>query len=154
MTVSCQSSGLNRTSRFVALAQKTGLSFTDIDHILRHCCQVNDVPTLSTDTLVYIAQVVYIHKTLEQPIDTVIAILSKISYVGRTNEDLPQDQFNRIFNLPCVSIDEKYFTLRIRLGSFRLSIATLLTMPMIKSSMKKIYLVMTMIPIVSVCAMP
>ena len=98
----------DRTSRFVRLAQKTGLSFTDLDHILRHCCQVDGVPTLSADTLVYVAQVVYIHKTLEQPIDTVVAILSKISYVGRTNEDLPQDQFNRIFNLPCVSIDEKY----------------------------------------------
>ncbi|MDV3348292.1 hemopexin repeat-containing protein [Leptothoe sp. LEGE 181152] len=106
----------DRTSRFVRLAQKTGLSFTDLDHILRHCCQVDSVPTLSADTLVYIAQVVYIHKTLEQPLDTVVAILSEISYVGRTNEDLPQDQFNRIFNLPCVSIDEKYFYITDQTG--------------------------------------
>lgn len=98
----------DRTSRFVRLAQKTGLSFTELDHILRHCCRVSGVPTLDADTLVYVAQVVYIHKTLEQPLDTVVAILSEISYMGRTNEDLPQDQFNRIFNLPCVSIDEKY----------------------------------------------
>ncbi|MBE7383698.1 MAG: hypothetical protein F6J95_020045 [Leptolyngbya sp. SIO1E4] len=106
----------DRTSRFVRLAQKTGLSFTDLDHILRHCCQVDDVPTLNADTLVYVAQVVYIHKTLEQPIDTVIAILSEISHMGRTNEDLPQDQFNRIFNLPCVSIDEKYFYITDQTG--------------------------------------
>ena len=37
-----------------------------------------------------------------------VAILSEISYLGRTNNNLPQDQFNRIFNLPCVSIDKKY----------------------------------------------
>ncbi|MEM9219073.1 MAG: hemopexin repeat-containing protein [Cyanobacteria bacterium P01_F01_bin.150] len=98
----------DRTSRFVRLAQKTGLSFTDLDHILRHCCQVDGVPTLNTEALVYLAQVIYIHKTLKQPIDTVVAILSEISYMGRTNEDLPHDQFNQIFNLPCVSIDEKY----------------------------------------------
>ncbi len=98
----------DRTSRFVRLAKKTGLSFTELDRILRHCCQVGDTPTLSEETLVYVAQVVYIHKTLEQPLDTVVAILSEISYMGKTNEDLPQDQFNRIFNLPCVSIDEKY----------------------------------------------
>ena len=99
----------DRTSRFVRLAQKTGLSFTELDRILRHCCkQGTDTPTLDENTLVYLAQVVYIHKTLEQPLDTVVAILSEISYMGRTNNDLPQDQFNRIFNLPCVSIDEKY----------------------------------------------
>ena len=99
----------DRTSRFLRLAQKTCLSFTDLDRILRHCCkQGTDTPTLDENTLVYLAQVVYIHKTLEQPLDTVVAILSEISYMGRTNNDLPQDQFNRIFNLPCVSIDEKY----------------------------------------------
>ncbi len=99
----------DRTSRFVRLAKKTGLSFTELDHILRHCCKdEKGIPTLNAETLVYVAQVVYIHKTLEQPLDTVVAILSEISYMGRTNETLPQDQFNRIFNLPCVSIDEKY----------------------------------------------
>ena len=97
-----------RTSRFVRLAQKTGLSFTNLDRILRSCCAVDGTPTVNYDTLIYIAQVVYIHKTLEQPIDTVVAILSEISFTGRSNETLPQDQFNRIFNLPCVSIDEKY----------------------------------------------
>ena len=98
----------DRTSRFVRLAQKTGLSFTDLDHILRHCCKVDGTPTLNEDTLLYIAQVVHLHKTLEQPIDKVVAVLSEIDFTGRTNEDLPQDQFNRIFNLPCVSVNEKY----------------------------------------------
>ncbi len=97
-----------RTSRFVRLAQKTGLSFTDLDRILRHCCKVDGTPTLNEDTLVIIAQVVYLHKTLEQPIDKVVAVVSEIDFTGRTNEDLPQDQFNRIFNLPCVSVNEKY----------------------------------------------
>ncbi|NEQ35259.1 MAG: hypothetical protein F6K40_02635 [Okeania sp. SIO3I5] len=107
----------DRTSRFVRLAQKTGLSFTELDGILRHCCQDGrGTPTLSQETLVYIAQVVYIHKTLEKPIDTVVAILSQISYIGRTNNDLPQDKFNRIFNLPCVSIDEKYFHIEGKTG--------------------------------------
>ncbi|AOX01248.1 hypothetical protein BJP34_18990 [Moorena producens PAL-8-15-08-1] len=98
-----------RTSRFVRLAQKTGLSFTDLDHILRHSCKfVDGTPTLNENTLVIIAQVVYLHKTLEQPIDKVVAVVSEIDFTGRTNEDLPQDQFNRIFNLPCVSVNEKY----------------------------------------------
>ncbi len=108
----------DRTSRFVRLAQKTGLSFTELDHILRHCCQdENGTPTLSEETLVYVAQVIYIHKILEQSIDAVVAILSKLSFMGRTNEDLPQDQFNRIFNLPCVSIDEKYFHIDTETGT-------------------------------------
>ena len=98
----------DRASRFIRLAKKIGLSFTELDMILRHCCKVGDIPTLNDDTLVYIAQVLYIHKTLEQPIDTVVAIVSEISFTGWTNEDLPQDQFNRIFNLPCVSVTEKY----------------------------------------------
>ncbi|NET40671.1 hemopexin repeat-containing protein [Okeania sp. SIO2B3] len=106
-----------RTSRFVRLAKKIGLSFTELDHILRHCCEDDTgIPTINEDTLVYIAQVVYIHKTLEKPIDTVVAILSEISYMGRTNNDLPQDKFNRIFNLPCVSIDEKYFHIDPKMG--------------------------------------
>ena len=107
----------DRVSRFVRLAHKTGLSFPDLDRILRHCCQGEDgTPTLSEDTLVYVAQVVYIHKTLEQPVNTVVAIASKLSYQGRTNADLPQDQFNQIFNLPCVSIDEKYFHIETETG--------------------------------------
>ncbi|NEO60305.1 MAG: hypothetical protein F6J98_07645, partial [Moorea sp. SIO4G2] len=97
-----------RTSRFVRLAQKTGLSFTDLDHILRHCCKVDGTPTLNENTLVIIAQVVYLHKTRSQAIDKVVAVVSEIDFTGRTNEDLPQDQFNRIFNLPCVSVNEKY----------------------------------------------
>lgn len=97
-----------RTNCFIRLAKKIGLSFTELDHILRHCCQVDGIPTINADTLEMIAQVVYIHKTLEQPIDTVVAVLSEISFTGKTNETLPQDQFNRIFNLPCVSVNEKY----------------------------------------------
>ncbi|WP_088889118.1 hemopexin repeat-containing protein [Leptolyngbya ohadii] len=105
-----------RTSRFVRLAKKIGLSFTELDHILRHCCKVNGIPTINRDTLVYIAQVIYIHKTLEQPIDTVVAVLSEISFVGKTNEKLPQDQFNQIFNLPCVSVNEKYLHIEQVMG--------------------------------------
>ncbi|NJR38059.1 MAG: hypothetical protein HC781_03415 [Leptolyngbyaceae cyanobacterium CSU_1_4] len=78
---------------------------------MRTCCQVNGTPTLNADTLVYLAQVVYIHKTLEQPIDTVVTLLSQISWMGKTNEMLPQDQFNRIFNLPCVSVTGQYLHL-------------------------------------------
>ncbi|GAB4384359.1 MAG: hypothetical protein Kow00121_47710 [Elainellaceae cyanobacterium] len=106
-----------RTSCFVRLAKKVGLSFTELDHILRHCCKVNGVPTINQDTLVYLAQVIHIHKTLEQPIDTVVAVLSEISFIGRTNEKLPQDQFNRVFNLPCVSINEKYLHIEEVMGS-------------------------------------
>ena len=106
-----------RTSRFVRLAHKTGLSFTDLDHVLRHCCKSSDsLPAISEDTLVYLSQILYVHKTLEQPVEAVVAILSKISYQGRTNEALPQDQFNQIFNLPCVSIDEKYFHIATETG--------------------------------------
>ncbi|NEO53219.1 MAG: hypothetical protein F6K54_09085 [Okeania sp. SIO3B5] len=98
-----------RASRFIRFAKKIGLSFTELDLILRHCCKVEGIPTLNEETLVYIAQVLYIHKTLEQPLDTVVAIVSEISFTGWTNEDLPQEQFNRIFNLPCVSVTKKYF---------------------------------------------
>nr|VFK63847.1 MAG: Hemopexin [Candidatus Kentron sp. UNK]VFK70948.1 MAG: Hemopexin [Candidatus Kentron sp. UNK] len=99
----------DRASRFIRFAQKTGLAFTELDHILRHCCEVNGIPTLDNDTLLSIAQVAYLHKTFEQPIDAIVAVLSTISYTGRANEDYPADQFNRVFNSPCVKVDEKYF---------------------------------------------
>lgn len=106
----------DRASRFVRFAKKIGLSFTELDQILRYCCRVNDVPTLNGTTLIYIAQVVYIHRMRDLPIATVVAILSEISFTGRTNEDLPQDQFNQIFNLPCVAVDEKYFHIAAVMG--------------------------------------
>ena len=99
----------DRVSRFLRLAQKTGLSVADLDHIIRYCCLVDGVPTINSDTVVTIAQVIFLHKTLELPIERIVAILTTLSYTGRTNEDLPQDQFNRIFNLPCVSVDKNYF---------------------------------------------
>lgn len=99
----------DRASRFIRLAQKTGLSFIELDNILRFCCKVDGVATLDDNTIITVAQIVYFHKKFEVSIDKVIAILSTISYTGHTNEDLPKDQFNRIFNLPCVAVDKNYF---------------------------------------------
>lgn len=98
----------NRVSRFFRLSQKTGLSFTQLDQVLRNCCLVDGVPTINAVTLQHIAQVVYLHKSLELPLDTVIAFVASISVVGRSNEDYPQDKFNQVFNLPCVKVDKKF----------------------------------------------
>ena len=106
-----------RTSRFIRLAKKLSLSFIELDLILRHCCRVNSVPTLNSETLGYLAHVLYIHRTLAQPIQKVVAVLSKISYTGHTNESLPQDQFNQIFNLACVSVNERYLHVSSVMGS-------------------------------------
>lgn len=106
----------DRASRFVRFAKKTGLAFDSLDHILRYCCLVDGVPELSESTLLSVAQVVYLTKQLDRPIATIVGILTSINVTGRTNDDLPQDQFNRIFNLPCVKVDKKFIHISAVLG--------------------------------------
>ena len=99
----------DRANRFIRLAQKTGLSFVELDLILRNCCNDSGVPEITESSLIYVAQVAYFKKMFDTPVENIVAILSEISYTGRTNKDLPQDFFNKVFNLPCVSVDKKYF---------------------------------------------
>ncbi|TQV85945.1 hemopexin repeat-containing protein [Aliikangiella coralliicola] len=106
----------DRAQRFVRFAQKIGLSFTELDHLLRHCCLQNNIARINDQSLPIIAQVRYLQTTLEQPLDAIIATISSISFAGRGNEALPQDQFNRIFNLDCARVDKKYLHLPAVMG--------------------------------------
>ncbi|MBD1584498.1 Tc toxin subunit A-related protein [Pseudoalteromonas sp. S16_S37] len=106
-----------RFNRFVRLAQKSNITFTELDHILIACCRINNTATLNKETLTRIAQVVHLHKVNEQPIDTVLAIISSINYQGQGNDALPQDQFNQIFNHPCIKVDNRYIHISDVMGS-------------------------------------
>ncbi|MCF6442145.1 hemopexin repeat-containing protein [Pseudoalteromonas luteoviolacea] len=106
-----------RFNRFVRLAQKSNITFTELDRILTTCCRINNTATLNKETLTRISQVVQLHKVNEQPIDTVLAIISAINYQGQGNEALPNDQFNQIFNHPCIEVDNRYIHISDVMGS-------------------------------------
>ncbi len=95
-----------RVNRFVRLAQRTGLSFTDLDCILRNCCD----NTLGHDQLGTIALVRHLHKTYELPIDVVCSLISgSMNTLGQGNEKEPQDLFNRVYNGRFAAIHKTYF---------------------------------------------
>ncbi|MEM7294033.1 MAG: Tc toxin subunit A, partial [Pseudomonadota bacterium] len=81
----------DRLSRFIRLAKNAKISFTDLDHILRHAAKetlATSSPWFTEDTIRVVAQVVFLHKTLEISIPGVCAILNEISHTGRGNGEM------------------------------------------------------------------
>ena len=96
-----------RVSRFVRLAKRTGLSFTDLDCILRSSCD----NTLGQEQLGTIALAFHLHKTYELPIDVVCSLLSgDMNALGQGSEKEPQDLFNRVYNGRFAAIHKSYFS--------------------------------------------
>jgi hypothetical protein len=93
-----------RVSRFVRLANKTGLALSDLDLILRSCCN-NQLDSQAIRTISVIKQ---LHDAYDVPIDVVCSFFSPISTLGIGDATTPQDLFNRIFNVKFVDIDKKY----------------------------------------------
>ncbi|WP_299453296.1 hemopexin repeat-containing protein [uncultured Microscilla sp.] len=94
----------DRVNRFTRFANKIGISFTDLDLIIRHCCN----NTLDADAVAMVASVKQLKEALDVEYDVVVALLSTINEMGQTEGDEPQDLFNRIFNNKCVQFDERY----------------------------------------------
>lgn len=95
-----------RVNRFIRLAKKINLTFTDLDIILRSCCNNN----LNEKSIQIIATVKKIHDQYEIPIDIVCSFFSDINIIGIGDDDEPQDLFNRIFNSKFATIEKKYIS--------------------------------------------
>ncbi len=95
-----------RVNRFIRLAKKIKLTFTDLDLILRSCCKNN----LNEKSIQIIATVKKIHDHYEIPIDIVCSFFSDINIIGIGDDDEPQDLFNRIFNSKFANLEKKYIS--------------------------------------------
>ncbi|MGA9378239.1 MAG: Tc toxin subunit A, partial [Phormidium sp.] len=103
-----------RVNRFIRLAKKIQLSFTDLDIILRSCCN-NKLDAeldaeLNAKAIKNIAVVKQIHDLYELPIDVVCSFFSDINILGIGSENEPKDLFNRIFNSAFADFDKKYIS--------------------------------------------
>ncbi|MGH3927168.1 MAG: hypothetical protein ACRDTT_30600, partial [Pseudonocardiaceae bacterium] len=90
-----------RVNRFVRLARKVGLSFIDLDLVLRTCCENR----IDRAALRIIAVVIHLQRSYEFPIDVVCSLLGPINTMGVGDENTPQDLFNRTFNVPFTALE-------------------------------------------------
>lgn len=93
-----------RTNVLIRLAKKIGMSFTDVDTILR----VSEKTELNLETFHVIAIVQKLQKKTELPVDIIMGIISTVDEVGHTDQDEPQDVFNSVFNNKYVLQDNQY----------------------------------------------
>jgi hypothetical protein len=83
-----------RVIRFVRLARKTGLSFTDLDLILRSCCE-NRIDGAALRT---IAMVTGLQRSSGLPVDVVCSLAAPIDALGFDGTGTSQNLFDRVFN--------------------------------------------------------
>ncbi|MFD1545963.1 hemopexin repeat-containing protein [Nonomuraea guangzhouensis] len=85
-----------RAHRFVHLARKSSLSFTDLDLVLRSCCGNRiDLPALRV-----LAAVVHLRRTWDLPVDVVCALAAPMDTVGVRGGADPVGLFGRTFGDP------------------------------------------------------
>jgi ribosomal protein S18 acetylase RimI-like enzyme len=100
---------LDRANRFIRLAKKIGFTFTELDLVLRSCCNNR----LDSEAFVVIAVVHWFRKNLELDVDAICGFFSGVNQLGHGNDDeLPIDLFNRTYNNSCAIADKRY------IGSF------------------------------------
>ncbi|WP_424101523.1 hemopexin repeat-containing protein [Moorena producens] len=97
---------LDRANRFIRLAKKTGFTFTELDIILRTCCNNQ----LNPEALTRIAVVHWLKAKLELEVDEVCALFAPMNILGQGNEEMPSDLFNRVYNNPCAIADKQYIS--------------------------------------------
>lgn len=93
-----------RTHRFIRLAKKIKINFTDLDLILRSCCNT----ILDVEALKKIAVVKHFNQVYDLPVAIICAFFSPVNTVGVGNEAEPADLFNTIFNKKYTPIDQQY----------------------------------------------
>ncbi len=94
----------DRALRFIRLGKKTGLSFRDLDIILRSCCHATIDHTASNR----IAVITFIQSKFDLKIDETCALFSPINHMGHGEGEDPEDLFNRVFNGQYAAIDKTY----------------------------------------------
>ncbi|TAE46994.1 MAG: hypothetical protein EAZ89_18955, partial [Bacteroidetes bacterium] len=95
----------DRVSRMVRLARRTGLSFTDLDLILRSCCG----SVLDARALRVLAVLLHLHRSYDQPIATLCVLAGGlIDTLGHGSEGDPADLFHSTFNGRYAHIDKTY----------------------------------------------
>jgi hypothetical protein len=85
-----------RVNRFVRLARRTALPLPELDLLLRRCCGNQ----IDLTALRRIAVLTDLHRRLELPVDVVASLVAPMNTLGIGNEDVPQDLFDRVFNVP------------------------------------------------------
>ncbi|NER88851.1 hemopexin repeat-containing protein [Moorena sp. SIO3A2] len=95
---------LDRANRFIRLAKKTGFTFTELDIILRTCCNNQ----LNAKAITRIAVVHWLKAKLELEVDEICALFAPMNILGQGNEEMPIDLFNRVYNNPCAIADKQY----------------------------------------------
>lgn len=93
-----------RVNRFIRLAKKTEISFSDLDLILRSCCGNH----LNDQALQIISIIDQIHNRHKIPTDIVCSLFSNINILGIGDNEEPEDLFNRIFNKKFAKLEKKY----------------------------------------------
>ncbi|MFF5229691.1 hemopexin repeat-containing protein [Dactylosporangium sp. NPDC000521] len=90
-----------RVNRFVRLARRLGMTFQDLDLVLRSCCGNR----LDTIALRRIAALRYLQRGLDLPLDVVVALVAPVNALGTGAGTTPLDLFNRVFNVPYVATE-------------------------------------------------
>ncbi|GLW09367.1 hypothetical protein Misp01_44960 [Microtetraspora sp. NBRC 13810] len=86
----------DRVSRFVRLARRTGLAFTDLDLVLRDCCDNR----IDARALRHLAVLLHLHRGLDVPIDVAVSLVAPLNTLGAGDGEAPRDLFDRVFNVP------------------------------------------------------
>ncbi|GAA4198043.1 hypothetical protein GCM10022252_47830 [Streptosporangium oxazolinicum] len=86
----------DRASRFVRLARRTGLTFTDLDLVLRDCCGNR----IDAAALRHLAVLLHLSRGLDVPIDVAVSLVAPLNTLGAGDGEAPRDLFDRVFNVP------------------------------------------------------
>ncbi|MCB1214711.1 MAG: hypothetical protein KDK66_04465, partial [Deltaproteobacteria bacterium] len=90
---------LGRLQNFIRLAQSLGWAYADLDWVLRSL-HVRDLG--ASNLMEDLAAVQKLKEKFKQPLDVLCSLWTDVKTIGRGNGDLPQDLFDRVFNLPMV----------------------------------------------------
>ncbi|WP_299462925.1 hemopexin repeat-containing protein [uncultured Microscilla sp.] len=112
-------SWFDRANRFIRLARVLDWSFTDLDLVLRTCCDNNisnqghnETPGTAT-TYRRLAIIKKIQAQTELSIDKVCSLFADMNHLGHGNKDkatdTPLDLFNRVYNGRWTEIDKQFF---------------------------------------------
>jgi hypothetical protein len=99
----------DRVQRLIRLQKKIGLSFMELDLMLRTCCQSDsDQSNLDGQAIQKIAVIKQLHDRYEIAIDVVCSFFRPMNLLGIGDGPEPEDLFNRVFNVKFAHLDQRY----------------------------------------------
>ncbi|MGI0493644.1 hemopexin repeat-containing protein [Alkalinema pantanalense CENA528] len=103
------SAWFDRVQRLIRLQRKTGLSLTELDLILRTCCQSDGVQSeLDGAAIQKIAVIKHLCDRYEIAVDVACSFFRPMNTLGLGNAGEPADLFNRVFNGNLAHLDRAY----------------------------------------------